>query len=55
MDEVGLIFVTLEGQQHSLPPGGVEPTSQADVVADVNGMHLDSAVKSLKQVLHLEV
>lgn len=54
VDEVGLIFVALQCQQHPLPPGWIEPASQADVVADVDGVDLYSAVQSLKQVFHLK-
>ena len=49
-----LFLLLLSVSKHSLPPGRVEPTSQTDVVADVNGVDLDSAVQSLKQVLHLK-
>lgn len=54
MDEIGLVFVTLECQQHPLPPCRVEPASKTDIVADVDGVNFYSAVQSLKQVLHLK-
>ena len=50
-----LVLVALEGEQHVLPPGGVEPAAQTHVVADEDGVHLDAAVPLLQQVLQLQV
>lgn len=44
MDEVGLVLVALQGEQHALPPRWVEPAAQAHVVADVDGVDLHTAV-----------
>lgn len=44
MDEVGLVLVALQGEQHALPPRRVEPAAQADVIADVDGVDLHAAV-----------
>lgn len=48
MDKIGFVFIALKCEQHSLSPCGIEPTPQSDVVADIDGVHLNSAVQSLK-------
>lgn len=53
VDEVGLVLVAFESEQHSLSPRRIEPASQTHIVADVDGVDLDSAVQPLKQILHL--
>lgn len=53
VDEIGLVFVALQCQQHSLSPARIEPTSQTHVIADVDGMDLYSTVQTLEKVLHL--
>lgn len=53
VDEVGLVLVALEGEQHALPPCRVEPAAQAHVVAYVDGMDLHAAIEPLEKVTHL--
>lgn len=53
VDEVGLVLVALEGEQHALPPRRVEPAAQTHVIADVDGVDLHATVKPLKEVTHL--
>lgn len=55
MDQTGLVLVTLQGQEHPLSPGRIEPAIEAHVIADKDGMDFYSSVGFLQQVFHLQV
>lgn len=50
-----LVLVTLQGEEHPLPPGRVKPAAQTHVIADKDGVYLNAAVSLLQQVLQLKV
>jgi len=52
---VGLVFVTLQRQQHPLPPRRVEPVVEPHVVADKDSVDADAVVSLLQQVAELQV
>lgn len=55
MDQAGLVLVTLQGQEHPLSPGRIEPAIETHVIADKDGMDFYSSVGFLQQVFHLQV
>lgn len=52
---IWLVFVTLQRQQHPLPPWRVEPVIQPDVVADEDPVDADAVVTFLQKVAQLHV
>ncbi len=55
VDEVGLVLVALEGEQHALSPCRVKPAAQTHIVADVDGVDLHATVEPLEEVTHFYV
>lgn len=55
MDAVGLHPIAFEREQHSFPPGRVEPSVNAHVIAHKHGMQSDARVAPLEQVAQLQI
>lgn len=52
---IGLVLITLQRQQHPLPPWRVEPVIQPDVVADKDPVDADAVVALLQEEAQLHV
>ena len=55
VDVIGLVLITLQRQQHPLPPRWVEPVIQPDVVADKDAVDADAVVALLQEEAQLHV
>jgi len=55
MNTVGLDPVTLKGEQHSFPPGGIEPSVYTHVIAHKYSMQSNAWVTPLEEVAQLQI
>lgn len=53
VDEVHPVLVALQGEGHAFAPPGIKEGVQADLVADEGGVHIQTRVHFLQQVLQL--